>query len=323
VAQKCFYHPRVDATTQCESCKLSICDQCELEDLCRDCRNKRRAIADRQRRAAQAREEGEEPPPLEAPPEAAKQPWTYDPERVSYRRPELAQPVVHKRSRPKLGEWLAALDPRLWGVVAAVAVLGLGAWLGWWGGEAEAPPPELSLATPAATPAATATPAPAARTPDPAKRAVWEEAERLAQQHVAGGQQAPSPGASASAPPRAGAAPAPPRRPAPGGDPVVTKARPARPMPRRSVAPGQAAAARAGLSSPSRLAGRLRPQAMTPRQVQPAGSRPATRARLAAARQQARARRVAGLKARRLRPAVQRPPRVEPAGAPLVTRWDD
>jgi hypothetical protein len=50
MASKCFYHPRVEADKSCEGCRLSICDTCEQDGLCRECRNKRKAIADRRAR---------------------------------------------------------------------------------------------------------------------------------------------------------------------------------------------------------------------------------------------------------------------------------
>ncbi|MEB3220806.1 MAG: hypothetical protein VKS61_01890 [Candidatus Sericytochromatia bacterium] len=243
MAQKCFFHPRDDATGSCESCKLSICDQCELEGLCRDCRNKRRAIADRQRRAAQAREAGEDAPPLEAPPEPAQQqqrPWTYDPERVAYRRPELPQPVVRKPPRPTLSSRLAALDARLWGVIAACLVIGVGAWLGWWGGGGPEPVPEAAVPTPAGVPTLAVTPVPAPATPAPATRAVWAEAERLAQRQLVEG--SPRGASPAVASPVARA-----QRPAPGATPRPEQAarpRPGQPSPRggpvaaRPSAPG-------------------------------------------------------------------------------------
>ncbi|MEB3329141.1 MAG: hypothetical protein VKQ33_07915 [Candidatus Sericytochromatia bacterium] len=326
MAQKCFFHPRVDATAQCESCKLSICDQCELEDLCRDCRNRRRAIADRQRRAHQAQEAGEPPPAPAGEAEGAGQPWTYDPTRVSYRKIERPQPVVHRRPGPRLLERLAALDPRLWGVAAAVAVLGLGAARGWWGGEA-APPPSLAVATPTGSPAFSAPLPSPRRTSDAAARAVWEEAERLAQRQVAGvlhpASPVASPAAASRADARTGAPPSPGPRPTQGaGRPAVPLAPPAGPTPHRSAATGPAGATRAGHPALARSTAQLRVAAA--RWGRPGGRRLAPagpRARWP--RAQAQARRVPWPKARRQRAIPPPPLREERPGAPLVTRWED
>lgn len=182
MATKCFYHPREDATTQCESCKLSICDQCELENLCRDCRNKRRAIADRQRRARIAQGQGAEVPQQEpAPDPVSRKGWKYEPEKLAYRKFEA--PVVHKRPPPTLKERLFGLDARLVGVGAALVVaVGLASFgpLGA-GGEGEAPPEQPAELAAAPAPAAVVTPVPPVTTPDhSAEVAVWQEARSLA-----------------------------------------------------------------------------------------------------------------------------------------------
>lgn len=101
MASKCFYHPRVEAEKSCEGCRLSICDTCEQDGLCRECRNKRKAIADRKERMGGG-EAGAAPAKPAASPSAAgaENTHTYDPDRVAYRSSSKVYKAMKSSSGP-------------------------------------------------------------------------------------------------------------------------------------------------------------------------------------------------------------------------------
>jgi hypothetical protein len=104
LSAKCFYHPRVEAEKNCEGCRLSICDNCEQDGLCRECRNKRKAIADRRARLEGALPDSENAGPgLQEVTETPKS--QYDPERVAYR---SSSKVYKSMKEPSKGAALVA-----------------------------------------------------------------------------------------------------------------------------------------------------------------------------------------------------------------------
>ncbi|MEB3198405.1 MAG: hypothetical protein VKP62_14490 [Candidatus Sericytochromatia bacterium] len=193
MAQKCFYHPKSEAVATCEGCRLSICANCDEEGLCRDCRNKRKAVADRKRRMggeeggdASGDDHGDAGQPEE-------KPHVYDPDRYAYRRP--ASQIIVSKKQPARGSGL--MNPRIalfLGAMMGVAIFVTGPnVLGLWNsellasfsesevappagggdlppGELGAPPPEAAPGTasePSSGGAAAAAPAPAGPSASP------------------------------------------------------------------------------------------------------------------------------------------------------------
>lgn len=141
MASKCFYHPRVEAEKTCEGCRLSICDTCEQDGLCRECRNKRKAIADRKERMGGGQGATENVQTESAAPSPDASASTYDPDRVAYQ----STSKVYKAMQPssKSGVVASLTDTRV--ALTLGLLLGVGVLLFMGPGLLPASEPELPV----------------------------------------------------------------------------------------------------------------------------------------------------------------------------------